>query len=76
MYQLAQEKPGLTPAELVDQAVKRAIENAMRDDTIKEEMRQNLNRLGNSWNQLSRPPDWDDEDALVAWARLTAGLLG
>ena len=76
VYQLAQEQPGLAPAELVDQAVERAIENALRDDTIKEELKQNMNRLRNGWNQLSRPPDWDDGGAVVAQARLDPGLPG
>jgi hypothetical protein len=76
VYQLAQEQPGLAPAELVDQAVKRAIENAMRDDTITEKMRQDMSRLGNGWNQLSRLPDFGGEDILVAQVRPAAGLPG
>jgi hypothetical protein len=76
VYQLARDEPDLAPAELVDQAVKRAIENTMRDDTVKEEMRQNMNRLGNGLNQLSRLPDFDGEDMLVAQVRPAAGLPG
>jgi len=71
MYRLAQEKPGLMPAELIDEALKRALEK-----TMETELKQNLKRYRNSWNQLSRQPDLLGEDVLVAQMQLVVGLLG
>jgi hypothetical protein len=71
VYRLAQEKPGLMPAELVREALKRALEKTMGT-----ELKQNLKRYRNGWNQLSRQPDLLGEDALVAQIQLVVGLLG
>jgi hypothetical protein len=58
---LAKEEPDLAPAELVDRAIKQAIENAMEDD-----LRQNLDRLKNGRNQLSHQLDWQSEGMPMA----------
>ncbi len=61
MYRLAREEPGLAPAELIDQAIQRALEGA-----VEGAVRQNLDRLRNGWNQLSRQLDLHGDGDLVA----------
>lgn len=58
LFQLAKEEPGLMPAELVDRAIKHALKNA-----LDEQMKHNLNRLQNGWDQLSRHLDPKKRDA-------------
>lgn len=71
VYRLAQEEPGLMPAEAIEQAVERALERALED-----ELKQNLHRLRNGWNQLSRQLDWHGEGVPVVQMQLAVGLLG
>ncbi len=60
VYQVAQEEPGLAPAELINRAVKQALERELEN-----ELRQNMDRLRNGWNQLSEQFDLQSEELSV-----------